>query len=66
MQDINPLTTKVKKKILTHLTLWLAAATHNINSVKITHMCNNLKLNICKSWCLNTHFVPNNSNLTYW
>ena len=24
----------------------------------------NLKPNICKSWCLSTHFIPNNWDLT--
>ena len=33
-----------------------AKATHNFKWVKNIHICENLRLNICKSWCLNKLF----------
>ena len=39
--------------------LCLATATHNFQCVKMTRILFNLKPIIFKSWCLNTHFIPN-------
>ena len=40
--------------------LCLATATHNIKWVKITYIC--LFWHICKSWGLNTYFIPTNTD----
>ena len=50
-------------QIFTLLNLRLANATHNSKWLKITHLFN-LRPNITKSWCVNTHFVPGNCDLT--
>ena len=43
--------------------LCLATTTHNFMWVKITHICLiSNQTNICKSRCLNTNFIPNNSD----
>ena len=47
MQAINPWGVKLNN----HLKLCLANVTHNFKWVKITHICNNLRPNICKYWC---------------
>ena len=47
-------------QVFTHLKLCFATATHNFKWVKNKHM--SLWTKICKYWCLNTHFVPNDTN----
>ena len=48
--------------IIIYFYIYLATASHNFELLKITHLFN-LRTNICKSWCLDTHFIPNNSDL---
>ena len=50
----------LKPFFFTHMKLCLATATHDFKWMKIT---NNLRPNICKSECLHTHFILNNSDL---
>ena len=43
--------------------LCLATATDNFQLAKISHAyLFNLRPNICKSWSLNVHVIPNNSD----
>ena len=42
-----------------HLQLCLATTTHSFKWLKINHI---FRPNICKSWCLNTHLFPNDSD----
>ena len=57
--DINALKLNT---IFTHLKLCVATATHNFKSVKMLYLFT-LGPNFCKSFCLNSHFVPDNSDL---
>ena len=43
--------------------LCLATAIHNFKWPKITHNLFNLNANISKFYCLDTHVIPNNSDL---
>ena len=58
--------TNVSYFIFNHLRLCLATVTRNLTlSGHYSHLIN-LKPNISKTWCLNTHFIPNNSDLICW
>ena len=46
-----------------HLKLCIATAIHNFKWLKIYSYLFNLNTNIDKSWCLDTHFIPNNGDL---
>ena len=63
---VDPRTVRVKalsQNNFTHLKLCLATATHTFKWMKSTHVLFDLRLNICKSWCLNTNFIPNGSDV---
>ena len=52
---------------LTKVKLCLATATQNFKWVKINNLyLSNFRPSICKFWCLNSHFIPNNSDLIVW
>ena len=57
---VNPSPTTLFYLNFTHLKLCLATATHNIQVDGNYSYLINLRPNICKSWCLNTHFIPDN------
>ena len=44
------------------MTLCLSTATHNFKVVKIICIFVQFQTNICKSECLNTDFIPNDSD----
>ena len=65
---MDPLLVKLPNEIIkffTHLKLCLATAIHNFKWVKVNHICLYLKPTTWKSWCFNTHFVPNNSYIKF-
>ena len=56
---------RIRRGLFSILKLCLATATHNFKWVNYSYLFN-FRSNICKSSCLNTHFVPNNSDLFDW